>query len=140
MIAGLVNIVILVLILINAIANSNYRKKLLISAGLMLINIPIVFFYFFLGGLIANTLRITFNNSTKDILTDIRINGCSAKHIDKLNAGESQTIWMKIPGDCAVNIDYLEKGDRKKADVATYITNEGGQQLEYNIGGQNESF
>lgn len=140
MLAGLVNIVILLLLIIRAWGDTPQRAKLLKTAGLMLLNISIVFIYFFIGGIIANTLRITFNNSTKNMLTDIHINGCSIKHIDKLNAGESKTIWMKIPHDCAVDIDYLQNNTRKKAEVASYITNDGGQQITYDIGGQNDPF
>lgn len=140
MLAGLVNIVILLLLLIRALNDAPYRTKLLKTAGVMLLNIPIVFIYFFIGGIIANTLRVTFNNNTKNTLTDIHINGCSIKHIDKLNAGESTTIWLKIPHDCAVNIDYVQNNTRKKAEVASYITNDGGQQITYIIGGQNDPF
>jgi hypothetical protein len=140
MLAGLVNIFILLLLLFRVAKDTLFRKKLLATIGIMLLNVPVVILYLFLSGIIANSLRITFNNSTKNTLTDIHINGCSAKHIDKINAGESQTIWMKIPGDCAVNMDYLQNGIRKKADVASYITNEGGQQIIYNIGGKNAPF
>lgn len=140
MLAGAVNIVILLLLLFKAAKDTLFRKKLLVTIGIMLLNIPVVFLYFFLGGIIANALRITFNNSTKSVLTDIHINGCAVKHIDRLNVGESETIWIKIPGDCAVDIDYLQNGARKEANVATYITNEAGQYLTYNIGGQNDPF
>ncbi|MES2277147.1 MAG: hypothetical protein V4592_14050 [Bacteroidota bacterium] len=140
MLAGLTNVVVLILLLFKAVTDAPHRKKLLLTAGMMLINIPVLIFYLSIESNLSNTIRLSLNNSTKTVLTDIHINGCELNHIDKLAPNQSQTIRIKIPGDCAIDIDYLQNGIRKKASVADYVTNDGGQNLTYNIGGQNDNF
>jgi hypothetical protein len=61
-------------------------------------------------------MRITSTNSTQTTLSNININGCGGGHIDKLESGESETVWVEITGDCSINID-ASKGQRKKAGV-----------------------
>ena len=68
-------------------------------------------------------------------MTDINIIGCETKHIDKLEKGESKTVWVGITGDCTVNIDYLKNGEKKEENVAGYVTNSMGQKMKHNIGG-----
>ena len=85
--------------------------------------------------ILLNTMRITFTNATDTTLTDINIIGCETKHIDKLEKGESKTVWVGITGDCTVNIDYLKNGEKKEENVAGYVTNSMGQKMKHNIGG-----
>jgi hypothetical protein len=88
---------------------------------------------------LLNTMRVTFYNSTSYVLTDINITGCQNKHIDKLDPGGGRTIWISIPGDCEISIDYLEKNIRmKEYGIGGYITNDNGQIIDYNIGGKND--
>jgi hypothetical protein len=135
---GLVNLGILISILVKAKNDKDNRKKLFRTCGFMLLNIPVVFFYFWLTIILLNTMRITFTNSTQTTLTNINIVGCSGGHIDKLESGESETIWVKITGDCSININYLSNGEPKEEIVAGYVTNSMGQKMKHNIGGQNE--
>ena len=131
------NFVILLLIAIKAITEKENQKKLIITCGLMLWNIPIMLFYCWIVTILLNTMRIRFTNSTPTKLTDINIVGCETKHIDELKIGESETVWIKITGDCAINMNYLSNGQRKVESVAGYVTVDMGQKMKHNIGGVN---
>jgi hypothetical protein len=136
--AGLVNITVLFSLLFRASKDRNNRKKFLKTCGLILLNIPVMFFYFWIVTILTNTMRVTFVNTTQTALTDLNIVGCEKEHLDKLGAGESKTVWIKIPHDCSIDINYLLNRQRKKENVAGYVTNLGGDKIKHNIGGQNE--
>ena len=135
---ALVNIGILILILVKAYKDKENRKKLLKTCGVMLVNIPVMLFYCWVTVILLNTMRITFTNSTQTTLSNININGCGSGHIDKLESGESETVWVEITGDCSINIDYLSNGQRKKEGVTSYLTSTMGKKMKHNIGGKNE--
>ena len=134
----LVNIGILILILVKAYKDKENRKKLLKTCGVMLVNIPVMLFYYWVTVILLNTVRITFTNSTQTTLSNININGCGSGHIDKLESGESETVWVEITGDCSINIDYLSNGQRKEEGVGGYVTSSMGKKMKHNIGGKNE--
>lgn len=135
---GLINIGVLISILVRATKDENNKSKLNWTAGLMLLNIPLMLFYCWVAIILTNTMRITFTNSTQTILTNINILGCETQHIDKLDVGQSKTVWVGITGDCTIDIDYLTNGQRNGENVAGYVTNGMGQKMKYNISGQNE--
>jgi hypothetical protein len=137
-IIGLLNSAVLLYILFKVTKDKVYRKRLMKTCGLMLINIPIMFLYCWFAAILTNTMRITFTNSTQTTLTDINIVGCKTAHIENLESGESKTVWVGISGDCTINIDYLTNGQRKEENVAGYVTNSMGQKIKHNIGGHNE--
>ena len=134
---GLINLGVLISILIKASKDKDNRTKLLATCGLMLLNIPIMLFYCWVAIILLNTMRITFTNSTPTTLTNINIVGCGGGHIDKLESGESKTVWVDITGDCSINLNYLSNGQKKEESVAGYVTNSMGQKMKHNIGGQN---
>jgi hypothetical protein len=135
---GLINLGILISVLVKANKDKDNRKKLLTTCGLMMLNIPIMLFYCWVAIILLGTMRITFTNSTQTTLTNINIVGCGGGQIDKLEVGESETVWVDITGDCSINIDYLANGQRKEESVAGYVTSSMGQKMKHNIGGQNE--
>jgi hypothetical protein len=104
----------------------------------MLLNIPIMILYCWFAIILLNTLRITFTNCTQTDLTEINIVGCETEHLDKLEIGESKTVWVGITGDCTININYLENGQRKEENVAGYVTSSMGQKMNFKIGVPNE--
>lgn len=132
------NLGMLILILVKANHDKYNRKKLFVTCRLMLLNIPVMLFYVWATIVLLNTMRITFTNSTQTTLTNINIVGCGNGYIDKLECGKSETVWVKITGDCSINIAYLSNGQRKKESVAGYVTNSMGQIMKHSIGGQNE--
>ncbi len=129
---GLINIGILITILLRAYNEKDNRKKRLITCGIMLLNIPVTLVYCWFAIVLLNTMRITFTNSTDTTLTKINIVGCGGGHIDKLEIGESETVWVDINGDCSISIDYLFNGQRKKEIVAGYVTTS--EKMKFNIG------
>ena len=139
LLTGLINIIILTLVLSAAFKDNKNRKNLLLTSGLMLLNIPVMLVYVFITFILLDTMRITFTNATQATLTDINIVGCGGGHIDKLEIGESKTIWVDIIGDCSIDINYLSDGKQKEESVATYVTNSMGQKMEHNIGELNDN-
>ena len=133
-IAGLVNIIILAIVLITPYKEKKIRKKILLTGGVMLLNIPIMLIYCSMAIILTNTMRISFINTTNMVLKDINIIGCESKHIEKLEKGESKTVWVGINGDCTININYIANGERKEENVTDYVTTGMGQRMKYNIG------
>lgn len=136
--AGIVNLIILLAILIKSTSDSANRKKLLKTGGLMLINIPILFIFIYGTMFLLGHMRITFTNSTQNTLTDINIIGCETKHIAELKPNESKTVWVGITGDCSINLKYLESEKIKKETVLGYVTGGGGRKLEHKIDGKDK--
>lgn len=135
---GLINIGVLISILLTITKDKYNIKRLLGTCGLMLLNIPIMILYCWLAIILLNTLRITFTNCTQTNLTEINIVGCETEHLDKLEIGESKTVWVGITGDCTININYLENGQRKEENLAGYVTSSMGQKMDFKIGVPNE--
>lgn len=134
LLAGLVNFAILLLILIKALRYRENRYKLFLTSLLLLLNIPIMLIYSWVSIILTDTMRITFNNETRTKLVDINISGCEAEYIGSLDVGESKTVWISVPTDCAIDIHYELDGKRKTENVAGYTTNGMGQKMEYSIG------
>ncbi len=131
--AGIVNLIVL-LFLIQRKKDSVNRKQYSITYLLVLLNIPVLALYCFLGIFLLNVMRITFGNATDSTLYDIHITGCENHSINQLKPGESKCIWVGIHGDCSIDIDYLHNDERKAVNVAGYVTNSMGQSIEFNIG------
>lgn len=136
--AGIVNLIVLLTILAKSSSDTANRKKLLKTSGLMLINIPIMLVFMYVAMILIGTMRITFTNSTQNTLTNINIIGCETKHIDELKPNESKTVWVGITGDCSINLEYLENGKIKKETVVGYVTSGGGQKLKHKIDGKDK--
>lgn len=78
------------------------------------------------------------NNVQGILFSDINITGCETEYIDKLEIGESETVWIDIPNDCSISIDYLTNGKRNEEVVAGYVSNSMGQKMNHKIGGFND--
>jgi hypothetical protein len=137
-IVGLINIGVLVPLLLRAYKVKENRRKILLTCGLMLLNIPTMLIYCWFAILLLNTMRVTFINTTKTTLTNIDIIGCEPKQIDKLEPNESKTVWIAITGDCSLGIEYLSNGQKKSESVVGYCTNDMGQKMVYKIGSDNK--
>ena len=135
---GLINLGFLFTILLNLNEDTQNRKKLAQTAGLMLLNIPIACFYIWKGSQLLNTMIITFENATGENLENIEIIGCGGGHIDALAAGEQTTVWVEITGDCSIRLAYPIKGELKEEVVAEYVTGMMGQRVSSKIDGQDQ--
>ena len=137
-VAGIANLMILIAILTKSNSDLANRKSLLKTGGLMLINIPIMFFFIWVSLVLIGNMRITFTNSTQNNLTDIKIVGCETEHISELKPNESKTVWVGITGDCSITLEYFENGELKKETVAEYVTSGMGQKIKHKIDGKNK--
>ena len=88
--------------------------------------------------ILIGTVRITFTNKMGMKITDINIVGCGGGHIDNLEIGESETVWVPITGDCSISIDYVFDGQRKEERVAGYVTPGMGQKIIHRIDGKDK--
>lgn len=140
LLAALVNAVIFISILLRAHKDRKNRKRLLITSGIMLLNIPIMLVYGWLTLILLNTMRITLTNHTATELTDIKIVGCGGGYINTLHPGERTTVWVDITGDCSIYLNYLSNGQRRKETVAGYVTSNMGQQINHKIDGKDKEY
>jgi hypothetical protein len=81
-------------------------KQLLTSLGAMAVNIPIGIFYSSIMVWLLSYARITIENSTSDVLENIRFTGCETKQMKKLTVGDNETVWIRIKNGCDVVVDY----------------------------------
>lgn len=136
--AGIINLIILILIIAKSQSDKLHRKRLLKTGGLMLLNIPVVFACIWMIMILLDNMRITFTNGTQHKLTDIKIVGCETEHIAELKPNESKTVWVGITGDCSITVEYLENGQQKSETVVGYVTNGMGQKIEHKIDGEHK--
>ena len=129
----IVNIAVFIASLVEAFNNKTLRKKLLLNNGIMLLNIPVAFFYFWLMLILLNTIRLTLVNPTDSKLTDLNISGCESKMIDELEPGESKTVWISINNDCSVILNFKEETEKTET-IIGYATNMGGRKTKHKIG------
>ncbi|RYG17351.1 MAG: hypothetical protein EOO07_11290 [Chitinophagaceae bacterium] len=134
-----INLIVLIALVIKCFSDKQNRKKLLMTGGVMLLNVPIMLGYLWIMVVLLNTIRITFVNSTQTPLTNVKIIGCEGGNIEQLAVGESETVWVGIPSDCGISIEYLTDGKQKKETVAGYLTPLGGRKADYKIGGKNNA-
>jgi len=127
-------------VLVNFLRRKISMTEALKILGVILANIPVAILYTYLVVLLLNYARITFINTTGNDLRSIKIYGCEEKEIAALKQGDSKTVWIKIPGDCEVEIEYEAGGKRKTETVAGYLTNSGGVKAVYEIGSNRDIF
>jgi hypothetical protein len=106
---------------------------LLKSLGVTILNIPVGILYAYIMVWLLSYARITFTNATGTDLGLIRVQGCQEKAITDLKKGDSQTVWIKIPGDCAIEIAYEINGEQRKETVIGYLVPEGGIKATFEI-------
>ncbi len=135
-IAGIFNLIVVISVIRKANNDSDNRKKLLKTSGIILFNIPIAIFYFWFVIILFGTMRITFTNMTKHQLSEIHILGCETEYIPRLKPNESKTVWVGITGDCSININYIENGEKRNEIVEGYVTPGMGRKTNYDIANQ----
>jgi hypothetical protein len=134
LVAGIINITFIILLIIKIFRNKEQKRILIKTIGLILLNVPILILYCWISIIWLNTLKITFINETSADLNNIKIEGCQSKVIDNLAKGQSKTVWIKIPNDCGVSVNYRLKGIEKSEEVTGYVTNENGYSMTFKIG------
>lgn len=133
-IVAITNGIFLILILLRYSKDKNNKFSLFITSGIILLNIPVLLFYSWVTFLLMDIMRINFINSTKETLTELKITGCQDKKIQKLKAGQRESVWIVIYDDCEIDIEYIINGKTKKEIVVEYATTSMGQKMKYKIG------
>jgi hypothetical protein len=103
------------------------------TLGAMFVNIPVGLLYAWLMVYFLSFARITISNTSGEDLGPIRIEGCEQKEIEELRTGESKTLWIKIPGDCSIEIQYEMENASKRDTLVKYITPGGGLKVNYEL-------
>lgn len=128
-----INVVYFGRLVFKIIKSKGDRKKLYRTCMVMLINVPFLASFAFVGVIIKSHLRITFTNSTEKVLTDVRLIGCEDYTIPKLNIGQSKTIWVEVQNDCAVSVVYEIEGQVAQEIVVGYATPGFGEKVKYTL-------
>jgi energy-coupling factor transporter transmembrane protein EcfT len=106
------------------------------SIYVMLLNIPVAFFCFWFAMFLMGYYRVTVINDTSSKITQINLSGCDEKSINKLDPGESATVWIGINGDCSLGITYLDKNKKVNSHiVAGYLCSGMGRRADHHISG-----
>lgn len=136
--AGLINIGVLISILIRAKEDNAVKKNSFTTSAIMLVNIPTMIFYCWISMTLLNTMRITFINETGNTVRNISVTGCGGGYIKQLEIGESKTVWIDINGDCSIYLEYMINGTHKGETVASYITSSMGHKTNHIIDGKDK--
>jgi hypothetical protein len=135
-IAGIINLVVLVKVLINLINEKENRKKHILTSGIMILNIPIAVFYFFIVMFLMSTMRISLINETGAKLTDLKIIGGETKIINELGVGERQTEWIPIKSENPIILEYRIDGETKRETIYSYSVT--GERINHRIGNNSD--
>lgn len=109
--------------------------NLMKTLGVMAINIPVGILYSYIMVWLLGYARITFQNNTGEKIPLLKIEGCEEKMLTDLENESSKSTWIKIPGDCSINILYEVNGETKTETVLGYVTPGQGVKMLYEIGG-----
>ncbi len=132
--ALLVNAILAFILLLTSLVDRERRRSYLKTLGLMLLNAPVAILYFLVVVYLTGTMRVTFINETGQSLTNVSISGCEAKTIQHLSVDEDETVWLNIPRDCSIEIEYIVDGNIVREVVFGYATHGMGTQITYRIG------
>lgn len=130
---GIIILIISIILGCIIIFSKNSTNIKLKSCSIIVLNILIASVYSYFVILLTNYARITLINSTSDKITDIQILGCEEKSLDILNKGDRKTIWIKIPEDCSIDINYIFEGTKKRENIIEYISPGMGEKIEFSI-------
>jgi len=136
LVATLFNLILFFLLIFSAITLKENKARYLKTAGFMFLNVPIAIACFCFGIALLSNLRITFINETGQTISNLKLEGCESEHIKKLKPNESQTVWIRIPRDCSVNLQYSQDGINQSEEVWDYASGLMGQKGTYRIGTQ----
>jgi hypothetical protein len=110
------------------------RRSVLVSALLLCLNIPISLGYFYMGGMLLNTARITLHNPYPEPVAHLLISGCDKAEVSTLPPGASTTVWLHIPTDCALQLSYVRQGRVHTEPLSGYLTPGMGGQRAHTLG------
>ncbi len=120
------------------IVKKEIRRKAILHAGILLLNVPLCLFLVVSFFNLINYERITLVNATGQSITELKSIGCAeSRAIGKLEIGEQKEVWIPIMGDCSIGIEYRKNSEVYKETVIGYTTPNGGEKTIYLIGKPN---
>lgn len=132
-VAGILNIFLLIALLLKVKKDKSSNKILRFTSGLILMNIPILIAYCWFASILLNTIRITLVNDSSIDLNELIISGCGSKLIKTIEAGQSKCVWISIPNDCSISMNYLAHNIKKDTLLMGYATSNMGQKITIKI-------
>lgn len=127
------NIWLIISIALKVKRRNEERKTNIKSLFFMVINMLIISVYFSISSILGDYMRICFVNKTNIELFNIEITGCESKRIEKLNIGQSETIWINVSNDCPILIQYNVNGKIKNEIVMGSLSGVSGYRSTYDI-------
>ena len=127
-----------VALVIYAIMKEDIRKKALIAAGVLLLNLPVGMLYMQLGESLMSTLRITLINETGQEIKNIHLTGCGSDlKFSSFPPDHTEFLYVPIPGDCGIDLKYTVKDSLVQEVVVGYTTTMMGERVVHFIGKPN---
>ncbi|WP_142602444.1 hypothetical protein [Solitalea koreensis] len=136
---GVANLFLLVKLALKGLKEKERRKRVLLTAGIMSLNIPIVFLYAHFVFVLFNTVVVRFKNNTGKPLTNISVIGCDERTIQDLQPGQTEIEWIPITKNCIehrIEIKYEIDGVVKREVVDGYVVT--GRRINHKIGDNRE--
>jgi hypothetical protein len=133
-IAVLTNWLYTAFLLVRLLQKKVSARTTLRTVVLMALSIPIALFYSYSMSWMMGYARITFQNQTPYDIELLKIEGCQDKQIADFDQGESKTVWIKLPVDCKIEIEYEANGKMNRETVAKFIPVHGGIIASYRLG------
>jgi hypothetical protein len=135
LVLGGVNFILFVQLCRNGIKEKENRKRLLRTAGIISLNIPVVFLYTYFVFVLFETFVVRFKNNTDKTLTNISVSGCDKRIIQDLQPGQSEIEWIPITRSCiekSIVVEYHIDGTLQRETVYGYVVS--GQRINHKIG------
>ncbi len=134
--AFMLNVLMVLTLLVSLIWYESFWREVLKTIGLLLVNLPVAMLYICFVGCLMNIVRVRLINDRGVAITDLKIEGCEAKKIARLEPGESVTEWIDIKGDCDIHLRYELNGVPQYDIVESYLCGGNGKAKRYHIDGK----
>ncbi len=133
-VAFVLNLIVLVMIIV--ISRRRQISGPFYSIHAMLLNIPYAFFCIWFALFLMSYYRVTVVNDTDSEALNIRFSGCDKEVINRLDVGESETVWIELENDCTLHMRYLMDGVAREDQVAGYLSSGMGHPATYYLSGR----
>ena len=135
LVLGIANLFLLGRLGLKGLKETENRKRIWSTAGIISLNIPVVFLYAYLAFMLFDTVVVRFKNDTGETLTNISVVGCDERTIEDLRPGQVEIEWISITKKCIENniiIQYEINGAVQREVVYGYVID--GQRINHRIG------
>ena len=125
-----INLIVVIVIIFSGVRGIEGK-----GIGLLFLNIPTAIGFFAVAMYFTGIMRVTFINDSGVTIRNLNITGCEKEHIEVLENGDSETVWIDIEHDCQIEVSYSTSNGKRKTDVVmSYVTNGMGKKYVHHIG------